>query len=149
VEKKKLALLTAVAGFCVALTSGRPALSDSTPAVGKESTTIVVAQAEGKKKFRGRLPNNYGNVGISDTQRKTIYGIQAGYRKQLVALTQQIAELKSKQSEELEAVLTAAQLENLKELREASRKKSEDRKKKEKEKAAKSDKATDSADSVK
>ncbi len=94
---KKLALLTAVAGFCVALTSGRPALSDSTPAVGEESTTIVVAQAEGKKKkFRGRLPNNYGKVGISDTQRKTIYGIQAGYRKQLVALTQQIAELKSK-----------------------------------------------------
>ena len=114
-----------------------------------ESKTIVVAQAEGKKKkFRGRLPNNYGKVGISDTQRKTIYTIQAGYRKQLVALTQQIADLKSKQNEEIEAVLTPEQRDRLKTLRAGTLKRAADRKKK-KEKAPKTDKATDSADSAK
>jgi hypothetical protein len=48
---KRLALLTAAAGFLVALTSARPALSDSAALVEENSaTTIVLAQAEGKKK---------------------------------------------------------------------------------------------------
>jgi len=50
---KRLALLTAAAGFLVALTSARPALSDSAALVEENSaTTIVLAQAEGKKKER-------------------------------------------------------------------------------------------------
>ena len=156
---KRLALLTAAAGFLVALTSARPALSDSAALVEENSaTTIVLAQAEGKKerkgeerrgeerKFRGRLPNNYGKVGVSDAQRKTIYGIQLGYRKQREALTEQLADLKSKQNDEVEAVLTDDQRKELKSLQDATRKRVEDRKKKNK-KAPKSDKAADSKDS--
>ena len=147
---KRLALLTAAAGFLVALTSARPALSDSATLVEENSaTTTVVAQAEEKKKksrkFRGRLPNNYAKVGVSDAQRKTIYGIQLGYRKQIEALTEQLADLKSKQNDEVEAALTDDQRKELKSLQDATRKRAEDRKKKKKQ-APKTDKAADSKD---
>ena len=85
-------------------------------------------------------------MGVSDAQRKTIYGIQLGYRKQREALTEQLADLKSKQNDEVEAVLTDDQRKELKSLQDATRKRVEDRKKKNK-KAPKSDKAADSKDS--
>ncbi|MGH7202795.1 MAG: hypothetical protein ACREJB_19470, partial [Planctomycetaceae bacterium] len=59
-----------------------------------------------KKNYRGRLPNNYGKLGVSSVQRQTIYNIQGTYNEQIEALEMQIAELKKKRDEEVFNVLT-------------------------------------------
>lgn len=78
------------------------------------------------EKVTGRLPNNYAKLGISEAQRKSIYGIQAKYNEQIDALTKQIEDLRGKRDAEIEAVLTPEQKEKLKALqKDAAAKKSE------------------------
>jgi len=78
------------------------------------------------EKVTGRLPNNYAKLGISEAQRKSIYGIQAKYNDQIDALMKQIEDLRSKRDAEVEGVLTPEQKEKLKALqKDAAAKKSE------------------------
>lgn len=93
------------------------------------TTTSMWAQTESKsttqktaaKKFRGRLPNYYGQIGLSRKQRTDIYAIQEKYHLQIDELEAKLEELKLKQSEEIYAVLTPAQKESLKTLKERRR----------------------------
>lgn len=58
---------------------------------------------------KGRLPANYGKLGLTEAQKTKIYGIQSMYDEQLDSLEKQLAALKSKRDGEVEAVLTADQ----------------------------------------
>jgi TolA-binding protein len=76
---------------------------------------FLVAQ-EAEKKATGRLPNNYGRIGLTEAQRAKIYGVQMKYGEQIDALIKQVEELRQKRDTEIEAVLTPEQRENLKKL---------------------------------
>ena len=83
-------------------------------------------QKAGEKKgktFRRRLPNYYGQVGISKKQRETIYRIQKEYFDQISVLEVQIAALKAKRDGEVHNVLNDPQKAVLKQLVDAAKKK--------------------------
>lgn len=75
--------------------------------------------AKKKAPAGGRLPNNYGRIGLSEKQRNDIYSIQAKYRDQIEALEKQLADLRAKRDAEIEAVLTPEQKQKLEELKAA------------------------------
>lgn len=107
------------AALLVALTS----LSAWTQESGSKSTTDKPAAIE-EEKSTGRLPNNFGKLGLSDKQKKSIYDKQSKYATDINALIRQVEELRAKRDEEVEAVLTAEQKVKLKELLAESAKKS-------------------------
>jgi TolA-binding protein len=72
---------------------------------------------------KGRLPDNYGKLALNDTQKEKIYGIQGSYADKIDALEAQIANLKGKRDQEIEAVLTEDQKKILKSLTDASKEK--------------------------
>lgn len=119
-----LALLIAVA-----VTHGQTG-SRNGAAATDNSSFVVQKEKKKPKKPRGRLPNNYGKIGITSAQRTKIYGIQADYNGKIEALEKQIAELKEKRDGEIEAVLTPDQKKKLQELQGATKKKREASKKK-------------------
>lgn len=98
--------------------------------VGQEKTATQAAPAKVAKKPAGRLPAQYGKLGLSDEQRHKIYDVQAIYRKQIDELEKQIDGLKAKQKTEIEAVLTADQKKKLDDLLAAARKAAEARRSK-------------------
>ena len=89
--------------------------ADSNPADSKAAGSETAAK-KARKPQRGRLPNNYGQIGLTPEQIEKIYAIQAGHRVQLQDLQKQLDELKAKQRDEIDAVLTADQRKQLAEL---------------------------------
>ncbi len=111
-------------------------------AVGVLEHTSLVAQESGKaaKAVKGegtkkatkpgdRLPANYGQIGLSEDQKKKVYDIQNKYDDQLAALQKQIADLKAKEASEVEAVLTPDQVKALQAAKDESKKKAAEKKK--------------------
>lgn len=68
-----------------------------------------------------RLPNYYGQIGISERQRERIYALQAQYNSQIEELEARIDNLKSARDADIEAVLTDTQLRRLEGRREEAR----------------------------
>lgn len=94
--------------------------------------TGKAGKAEGGKKVvkpGDRLPANYAKIGVSDDQRKKIYEIQSKYSEQITNLQKQLAELKSKENAEVEAVLTAEQKKALQAANDETKKKAAEKKK--------------------
>jgi Spy/CpxP family protein refolding chaperone len=118
----------------------RPAVkSGERVTAGQTQFTAALQKSKSKstktkkaRKYRGRLPNYYGRIGLSDKQRKKIYSIQISYHEQILALEKQLKELRTKQSTEIEAVLTSDQKKKLNDQLEAARKKRAARKNKRK-----------------
>lgn len=75
----------------------------------------------GAKETKRRLPRYYGKLGLSDTQREKIYGIQSKYDADLDKLEKQLAELKNKQDADCRKILTADQKKQLTELVDATK----------------------------
>ena len=75
---------------------------------------------------KGRLPNNYGKLDLSDEQRDKIYGIQARHQGAIDKLEKQLEELKEKQATDLFGILTKPQQAKLNELSSSSKKKKDD-----------------------
>lgn len=71
---------------------------------------------EGKGPSR-RLPNFYSKVGLRQSQRDTIYGIQDKYAEQIEDLIRQVEEIRHKRDAEIEMVLNDEQRIELKKLR--------------------------------
>jgi Spy/CpxP family protein refolding chaperone len=113
-------------------------------ALQKSKPTDKKSDVKKPRKFRGRLPNYWGRIGLSESQRKKIYGVQLSYRERILMLEKQLLELREKQDAEMEAVLTSAQKKKLDELLENARKKRAARSKK-RDRKAKPAKATDKA----
>lgn len=76
---------------------------------------FLVAQ-EADKKASGRLPNNYGKIGLTDWQKQKIYSAQEKYGAQIDALVKQVELLREKRDAEIDGVLTPEQRDNLKKL---------------------------------
>ncbi|MBS0202201.1 MAG: hypothetical protein JSS49_04815 [Planctomycetes bacterium] len=69
---------------------------------GSKPAATKLTQAE---KPKGRLPANYGKLGLTDKQKTAIYGIQAKYESQLDDLQKQLDDLKAKRDAEVKTVL--------------------------------------------
>jgi phage shock protein A len=72
-------------------------------------TKTTTTQKPAATKFRGRLPNGYGKLGLDSKQRTAIYAVQEKFHAEIDELEQRIEALKTKQNEEILAVLTAEQ----------------------------------------
>ena len=66
-----------------------------------------------RKKPRGRVPNHYGKLGLTNDQKEEIYAIQTNYRDQIAALQAQINELQQEQAAEIYLVLSDLQKNSL------------------------------------
>ena len=85
---------------------------DSLSAQQKESGKTEASAKETKpaaKKSKGRLPNHFGKLNLSDTQRDKIYKIQADYKSEIDSLKKQLAELNKKKNAEIVSVLEPSQ----------------------------------------
>ena len=67
-----------------------------------------------------RVPNHFGQVGLTPEQRESIYKIRKAQHEKIEALRAQIAEVESKSMVECEAVLTETQRKLLENLRAAA-----------------------------
>ena len=110
---------------------------------GKEAAKSEKGEKKGAKK-EGKadsqsLPDHFGKVGLSDEQKKKIYAIQDQYEIEIKDLQKKLADLKTKQIAECEAVLTAAQKQSLQEHAETSKKKASEKSEKKKEGEKKKD----------
>jgi hypothetical protein len=77
--------------------------------VGQERESAKpAAKAEKKEKSTGRLPPYYGQV-VTKEQREKIYAVQAKYADQIEKLLEQVDTLEKSQTEEIEAVLSQEQ----------------------------------------
>lgn len=113
--------LVAVGVVCV---STRPSV------VAQEGGKAVKVEGTKKAAKSGdRLPANYAKIGISEEQRKKIYEIQNSYDVQIAALQKQLADLRTKETAEVEAVLTPEQKKALLAANDESKKKAAEKKK--------------------
>lgn len=107
----------------------------ATIAQEKEGVKKDVAKKGATKKasaFRRRLPNYFGQVGLSKEQKDGIYKIQETYHNQIAALQKQIADLEEKRDSESRGVLTEEQQKKLDELVATAKSRADARKKKKK-----------------
>lgn len=84
-------------------------LSGGLPLVAQESGK---AGAETRKKAvdpSRRVPNYFGQLGLTEDQRESIYKVQAKNQPQIDALEKQLEDLRAQALKECEAVLTADQ----------------------------------------
>jgi hypothetical protein len=117
-----------VAG-CVSLLA--LAVAAWSPLTGQEKKADSKAKVT-RKEPKGRLPAYFKDV-VSAEQREKIYAIQQKYVEQIEALQTQLENLRKKQSDEIDAVLTKEQLDKVAAQRDAaaaSKKKKKDEPKK-------------------
>lgn len=76
------------------------------------------------KEFRGRLPNNYGQIGLLPEQREEIYAIQKKYHREIEELKLRLATLEAQEDKEVYNVLDDEQKAALKALRDKRKSKS-------------------------
>lgn len=96
---------------------------------GKSAAKSEKSESAKKARTGDRLPPNYAKIGLSEEQRQKIYAIQNRYEEQIKALEKQIADLKTQQVSEVEAVLTPEQKKLLQAANEESRRKAAEKKK--------------------
>ncbi|MCX7419325.1 MAG: hypothetical protein NT013_07280 [Planctomycetia bacterium] len=82
-----------------------------------------------KKQSTDRLPRNYGKIGLTEAQRKSIYEVVGRYETQIDELEKKIAELKAKEVSECEAILNQNQRQSLQDLNAEAKKKAASKKK--------------------
>ena len=83
-----------------------------------------------KKTSLRRLPNYFGQVGLSGTQKDEVYKIQETAGEQIAVLRAQIETLEKKRDDDIRAVLTDEQKKKVDELVAAAKKRAEERRKK-------------------
>ena len=66
------------------------------------------AKAEASRS-RVRLPNNYGQLGLTPEQRERIYAVQAEYAQKIEQLEAQLAALREQRDKQCQALLTPEQ----------------------------------------
>ena len=105
--RAKLVLFGCLA-FCPLFLAGN--LLNSSQLVAQDTTQAEEApQEKTRKPPRGRVPNGYGKIGISEKQKEEIYTIQATYKSQVDDLLQQLEQLKTEEAEAVFNVLTEDQ----------------------------------------
>jgi Spy/CpxP family protein refolding chaperone len=84
---------------------------DPTPADKKDDK-----KDEPMGKLKGKLPNNWHKLGLSDKQIQDIYKVQAKYDPEIDKLEAKAKELKATRDKEARAVLTAEQTKHLEDI---------------------------------
>jgi hypothetical protein len=90
-----------------------PLLSLDAQETQAQPTTPKSASETTRAKPRGRVPNHYGTLGLTNDQKDEIYTIQAKYREQINALQIQINEMQQEEASEIFLVLSDVQKESL------------------------------------
>lgn len=117
--------------FCGAIVASLVGVS-ILPYVAAQEATKVEKSGEGKsekKQSTDRLPRNYGKIGLTEAQRKSIYEVVGRYETQIDELEKKISELKAKEASECEAVLNPNQRQSLQDLNAEVKKKVASKKK--------------------
>jgi Spy/CpxP family protein refolding chaperone len=78
------------------------------------------------KKFRGRLPNYFGQV-VDEKQREEIYKIQAEFAPKIKDLRAQLAMLIKERNQKVDGVLTPQQRQKVEQLRAAAKAKRQEK----------------------
>lgn len=117
-------------------------------APAQESKAAATARSSSKDdtkkevaKPSGRLPKNWGKLGLTAEQKQRIYEIQGKHHEQISALEGEIAKRRRDLDEEMRSVLTPDQVEKLKQTEIEAKKKSEEKRK------SRTKKSTDSSGS--
>ncbi len=86
--------------------------------VKKEDTKKEDAKKEPttKTKAKGQLPQNWGQLGLTDEQKQSVYRLQGKHNEEIDTLEAKIKEIKAKISEERMKILTAEQKKRLEEI---------------------------------
>src|SRR5438105_181597 len=91
-------------------------------AIGLLASGTLLGQDKDKKdskeppiKYKGQLPQNWSKLGLTDTQKQTVYKTQGTYNAKIEPLRAQIRKLQEEEKAELFKVLTDAQRSRLKE----------------------------------
>ena len=101
-------------------------ISALTVMVASVGLGAILAQDTGKAK--GRLPANYGKIGLTDEQKQSIYDIMAKYKKESDDLDKKVKDLNAKRKGEIDMVLNDDQKKALKKLTEGNKKSDETKK---------------------
>jgi hypothetical protein len=97
-------------------------LSGSLPAIAQEATNAR-AQTKATKAARRpydptrRVPPYFGQLGLTDAQKESIYGVRAKHQPKIDALEKQLDDLREQMLKDCETVLTDAQKKLLEERR--------------------------------
>ena len=94
--------------------------AEDDPAKGDAEKPTSAPAAKPKADSSRRVPNHFGQVGLTPEQRESIYKIRKAQHEKIEALRAQIAEVESKGMGECEAVLTETQRKLLENLRAAA-----------------------------
>ncbi|MCA9067862.1 MAG: hypothetical protein KDA84_03005 [Planctomycetaceae bacterium] len=106
-----------IVGVLALVTSPMWAQTGSKTSSSKSTTTKTTAS-----KFRGRLPNNFRQLGLSEKQIEDIYIVQKKYYEEIEELEKRLKALEEQEDQEIHAILTAEQKTKLEELRSKFRK---------------------------
>jgi Spy/CpxP family protein refolding chaperone len=88
--------------------------ADDKAADAKQSKNAAADSAKADDaKAKGRLPNNWGKLGLTAAQKEKVYTIENNYAAKIEELRKMIADLESKRDTEMHNVLTADQQKQL------------------------------------
>jgi Spy/CpxP family protein refolding chaperone len=77
--------------------------------VGQDAKKDDPKKDDPPAKVKGKLPQHWGKIGLTDTQKQTIYQIQGKYGSEIDKLKAKIDEIETTRDKEMKAVLTAEQ----------------------------------------
>jgi Spy/CpxP family protein refolding chaperone len=103
----------AVAMSATALTIVAGGLPLSAQESGKAKPEVKARTAKRAYDPSRRVPNHFGQLGLTEEQREAIYGIQAKHQEKIDELERQLDELRAQSLHECEGVLTATQKKSL------------------------------------
>lgn len=91
-------------------------ISQDTKKDNKKTTPKTEEKKDEKKdvKLKGRLPNGWGKLGLTDQQKQRVYRLQAEYDTLIAELKSKLEKAKNDRQQALEGVLTAEQKKSLK-----------------------------------
>jgi hypothetical protein len=85
-------------------------------AKSKEEPKKSVTKADPSGRVKGKLPANWGRIGLADSQVQTIYRIQNKYNDEIDKLEARIKELRAARDKESKEVLTPDQQKRLEDI---------------------------------
>jgi hypothetical protein len=116
-QLRRLVAVAVSAGAMTMLFSSLP-LGAQEPKVPPSETKTTRAPAKRSFDPARRVPPYFGQLGLTNEQRESIYKIQAKHLPKIDALEKQIAEIRAQNLTECEGILTASQKHILEQRRE-------------------------------
>jgi hypothetical protein len=113
---RRVAALAVSAATMTLLAGGLP-LAAQEPGTTQADTKTKTKSAKRAYDPARRVPNFFGQLGLSDAQKDSIYKIQGKHMPQIDALEKQLEELRAQVLKECESVLTGPQKQMLAERR--------------------------------